>query len=137
MLIKILKLQVKSGEEQLAEDFWKINNYVAGSYDQRKDFEILNQEMTNLEEKVSKVRNRLFYLALPPSVFASVTSMLKATCMSTAGWTRCIIEKPFGKDSESSAVLANHLSSLFKEEQLYRIGKHSVLSDDLTIQIFD
>merc|ERR1711976_329202 len=45
--------KVKSGEEQLAEDFWKINNYVAGSYDQRKDFEILNQEMTNLEEKVS------------------------------------------------------------------------------------
>jgi len=116
--------KVKSGEEQLAEDFWKINNYVAGSYDQRKDFEILNQEMTNLEEKVSKVRNRLFYLALPPSVFASVTSMLKATCMSTAGWTRCIIEKPFGKDSESSAVLANHLSSLFKEEQLYRIDHY-------------
>merc|ERR1719499_1522145 len=116
--------KVKSGEEQLAENFWKINNYVAGSYDQRKDFEILNQEMTNLEEKVSKVRNRLFYLALPPSVFASVTSMLKATCMSTAGWTRCIIEKPFGKDSESSAVLANHLSSLFKEEQLYRIDHY-------------
>jgi len=116
--------KVKSGEEQLADDFWKINNYVAGSYDTKRDFEILNQEMTNLEEKVSKVRNRLFYLALPPSVFASVTSLLKATCMSTAGWTRCIVEKPFGKDSESSAVLANHLSSLFKEEQLYRIDHY-------------
>lgn len=116
--------KVKSGEEQLADDFWKINNYVAGSYDTKRDFEILNQEMTNLEEKVSKVRNRLFYLALPPSVFASVTSLLKATCMSPSGWTRCIVEKPFGKDSESSAVLANHLSSLFKEEQLYRIDHY-------------
>jgi len=116
--------KVKSGEEQLADDFWKINNYVAGSYDTKRDFEILNQEMTNLEEKVSKVRNRLFYLALPPSVFASTCTLLKATCMSPAGWTRCIVEKPFGKDSESSAVLSNHLSSLFKEDQLYRIDHY-------------
>jgi len=84
--------KVKSGEEQLAEDFWKVNNYVAGGYDAKRDFEMLNQEMTNLEAKVSKTANRVFYLALPPSVFASVTSQLKATCMSTSGWTRCIVE---------------------------------------------
>jgi len=116
--------KVKSGEEQLAEDFWKVNNYVAGGYDAKRDFEMLNQEMTNLEAKVSKTANRVFYLALPPSVFASVTSQLKATCMSTSGWTRCIVEKPFGKDSESSAILATHLSSLFKEDQLYRIDHY-------------
>ena len=85
---------------------------------------MLNQEMTNLEEKVSKTRNRLYYLALPPSVFASVTTMIKQTCMSQPGWSRIIVEKPFGKDSESSAALSNHLSSLFKEEQLYRIDHY-------------
>ena len=58
---------------------------MAGGYDAKRDFELLNQEMTNLEEKVSKVRNRLFYLALPPSVFASVTTAIKETCMSPAG----------------------------------------------------
>ena len=68
---------MKSGEEALANEFWKVNSYVAGSYDTKRDFEMLNQEMSNLEEKISKVRNRLYYLALPPSVFASVTSLIK------------------------------------------------------------
>lgn len=115
---------MKSGEESLEEAFWKANSYVAGNYDTKRDFELLNQEMTNLEEKVSKVRHRLFYLALPPSVFASVTTLIKSTCMSPAGWSRIIVEKPFGKDSESSAALSNHLSSLFREEQLYRIDHY-------------
>jgi glucose-6-phosphate 1-dehydrogenase len=117
-------LKVKPGEEHLEEEFWQNNSYVAGSYDTKRDFEMLNQEMSNLEEKMSKVHNRLFYLALPPSVFESVTTSLKSTCMSTTGWSRVIVEKPFGKDSESSAKLSNHLSSLFKEDQLYRIDHY-------------
>ena len=39
-------------------------------------------------------------------------------------WTRVIIEKPFGKDLESSEKLSKHLSQLFKEEQLYRIDHY-------------
>lgn len=114
-------IKVKDGEESLLEEFWKANSYVAGSYDTKRDFELLNQEMTNLEEKAA---NRLFYLALPPSVFASVTTLIKANCMSTSGWSRIIVEKPFGKDSDSSAELSNHLSALFKEDQLYRIDHY-------------
>ena len=68
--------------------------------------------------------NRLFYLALPPSVFIPVTTHLKSAAMSKTGWTRVIVEKPFGKDSDSSATLSTHLSSLFKEEQLYRIDHY-------------
>ena len=114
---------MKSGEESLADEFWKVNSYVAGSYEE-PHFKRLNQEMSKLEEKISNVRNRLFYLALPPSVYKKVASLIKATCMSSAGWNRIIVEKPFGKDSESSATLSNHLSSLFKEEQLYRIDHY-------------
>jgi len=117
-------LKVKPGEEHLEEEFWQNNSYVAGSYDTKRDFEMLNQEMSNLEQKISKVCNRLFYLALPPSVFESVTTAIKNTCMSPSGWSRVIVEKPFGKDSDSSAKLSNHLSSLFKEEQLYRIDHY-------------
>ena len=74
---------MKSGEESLADEFWKVNSYVAGAYDTKRDFEMLNQEMSNLEEKISRVRNRLYYLALPPSVFASVTSLIKGFCYIT------------------------------------------------------
>merc|ERR1712079_674077 len=103
------------GEEEALDRFWDSNHYVAGSYDTRRDFELLHKEMTAVEKGHA---NRLFYLALPPSVFKPVTSMLKASCMSQTGWTRVIVEKPFGKDSASSADLSNHLASItitFKE----------------------
>ena len=57
-------------------------------------------------------------------MFEPVTSNIKETCMSPSGWSRVIVEKPFGKDSASSAKLSNHLSSLFKEEELYRIDHY-------------
>lgn len=44
--------------------------------------------------------------------------------MSPSGWTRVIVEKPFGKDSASSADLSDHLQNLFTEEQLYRIDHY-------------
>ena len=44
--------------------------------------------------------------------------------MSQTGWTRVIVEKPFGKDSASSADLSNHLQKLFSEDQLYRIDHY-------------
>lgn len=114
-------MKVKAGEEERFEEFWKVNYYVKGSYDTRRDFELLNQEIT----KVGTERaNRIFYLALPPSVFETVTANLKQCCMAPVGWTRVIIEKPFGKDSDSSAKLSKHLAGLFREEELYRIDHY-------------
>ncbi|XP_021946745.1 glucose-6-phosphate 1-dehydrogenase isoform X1 [Folsomia candida] len=115
-------MSVKPDESEAYEQFWQVNDYVAGSYDGRRDFELLNQEIAKKEKNAAA--NRLFYLALPPSVFEPVTSSLRNTCMATRGWTRVIIEKPFGKDSESSAQLSSHLASLFKEEQIYRIDHY-------------
>lgn len=40
------------------------------------------------------------------------------------GWTRIIIEKPFGHDLESSEKLSKHLASLFSETQIYRIDHY-------------
>lgn len=40
------------------------------------------------------------------------------------GWTRVIIEKPFGRDAASSLKLSNHLSKLFREDQVYRIDHY-------------
>ena len=116
-------MQGQETEEEKADRFWSLNSYVAGSYDQEADFENLDAAITKLEAG-SAIGNRLFYLALPPSVFIPVTTHLKSASMAKTGWTRVIVEKPFGKDSASSATLSNHLSSLFKEEQLYRIDHY-------------
>lgn len=73
--------QVKPDEKEAYECFWQLNDYVAGSYDVRRDFELLNQEICKKEKNAAA--NRLFYLALPPSVFEPVTSNLQHTCMAT------------------------------------------------------
>jgi glucose-6-phosphate 1-dehydrogenase len=69
-------VKAKEGEEDLLEQFWAANHYVAGSYDNQGDFQRLNQEMVAVEKGIA---NCLFYLALPPSVFKPVTSMLKVS----------------------------------------------------------
>ncbi|XP_066598128.1 glucose-6-phosphate 1-dehydrogenase [Prorops nasuta] len=115
-------MKVKSDEAEKYEEFWKLNHYMAGSYDTREDFAKLNQEIEKHENGIAA--NRLFYLALPPSVFEKVTVHIRNLCMGLKGWTRIIIEKPFGRDDMTSQRLSDHLASLFKEDQIYRIDHY-------------
>lgn len=115
-------LKVKPEEKEKFEKFWSANFYLPGSYDVESDYKLLNDKISELE--VDKIANRLFYLALPPSIFEEVTIHIKSACMGTKGWNRIIIEKPFGRDDVSSNALSEHLASLFTEEQLYRIDHY-------------
>ena len=49
---------------------------------------------------------------------------IKQNAMSSKGWTRIIIEKPFGRDLESCEELLGTLSKHFKEEQMFRIDHY-------------
>lgn len=72
-------MKVKPIEQKQYEEFWKINYYFSGQYDSRRDFEILNQELSTFEKRTTA--NRLFYLALPPSVYELVTVHIRESCM--------------------------------------------------------
>lgn len=115
-------MKVRPGEERKFEKFWQANDYISGSYDKRVDYEMLNQLITKAEK--GPVANRIFYLAVPPTVFEDVTVNIRNACVSIKGFTRVIIEKPFGRDDISSTKLSNHLAALFKEEQIYRIDHY-------------
>uniref|UniRef100_G3VHF4 Glucose-6-phosphate 1-dehydrogenase n=1 Tax=Sarcophilus harrisii TaxID=9305 RepID=G3VHF4_SARHA len=109
-------------ENQRLEEFFSRNSYVAGQYNEPASFQRLNAHMNSLHH--GKQANRLFYLALPPTVYEAVTKNIKESCMSQEGWNRIIVEKPFGKDLQSSDKLSNHISSLFHEDQIYRIDHY-------------
>eukprot|EP00043_Microstomoeca_roanoka_P013759 m.135265 g.135265 ORF g.135265 m.135265 type:complete len:510 (-) comp15844_c1_seq1:197-1726(-) len=118
-------LKARVGEEQVLDEFLSRQEYVSGQYDQKESFDNLNKYLEDQFKKTGKKKeNRIFYLALPPSVFEPVTANLRAACMSKSGWTRIIVEKPFGKDSESFAKLRQHLDQLFTEDQIYRIDHY-------------
>lgn len=111
------------------ETFLKMITYVSGSYTDIKDFEHLEEELRKREKLFSKSpgkANRLFYLALPPSVFVdSATGIRKGTSPhNQLGWVRIVIEKPFGKDTDSSAELSTALEPLFDESQIFRIDHY-------------
>ncbi|XP_064415298.1 glucose-6-phosphate 1-dehydrogenase isoform X2 [Latimeria chalumnae] len=115
-------LRASEEEQDKLTQFFSRNSYLPGSYTEEAAFQKLNAHVNALPN--GQKANRLFYLALPPSVYEDVTRNIRASCMGKVGWNRVIVEKPFGKDLESSNKLSNHLSSLFKEEQIYRIDHY-------------
>eukprot|EP00161_Ancyromonas_sigmoides_P009372 TRINITY_DN2329_c0_g1_i1.p1 TRINITY_DN2329_c0_g1~~TRINITY_DN2329_c0_g1_i1.p1 ORF type:complete len:544 (-),score=285.33 TRINITY_DN2329_c0_g1_i1:8-1639(-) len=78
--------------------------------------------------------NRIFYFALPPSVFADIAKAIHSKALSKKGFNRLIIEKPFGHDLASSDVLSEQLLDLFPEESLFRCDHylHKQLVQTLT-----
>lgn len=72
-------MKVNPDEAEKYEEFWELNHYVTGTYNSQKDFELLNRELQKYEQ--GHTAHRLFYLALPPSVFESVTIHIRNVCM--------------------------------------------------------
>lgn len=71
-------------EKELFEQFLAHNVYSQGKYDDPEDFKRLTKIVEKLEHDDQGVHanNRLFYLALPPSVFEPVTKLIHDHCMS-------------------------------------------------------
>lgn len=69
-------------EQELFDQFLQHNVYVQGGYDSVEDFKKLVSTVEHLEEGSNEENNRLFYLALPPTVFEPVTKLIHDHCMS-------------------------------------------------------
>ena len=91
----------------------------------------LHQTLAEIESP-DQPANRLYYLALAPSLFTpAITAMGQAGYHHENGcWRRLIIEKPFGSDLETARRLNHIVHSVFAEHQVYRIdhylGKETV-----------
>jgi len=115
------------GEEKL-KGFLDRIRYVKGSSNE-DDFEQLANKMSQWEkeeggEAEDVNHNRLYYFAIPPSVFLDSAAAIKAKGVSETGWTRLVVEKPFGRDLESAKQLASDLSEYFSEDYIYRIDHY-------------
>lgn len=94
------------------------------------DYQALEDDIRNHEDALESGVLRLFYLALPPSLFADVArnvetcKMGKALCSKDDVLSRIIIEKPFGHDTASAKRLDAHLKQAFDEKQVYRIDHY-------------
>jgi len=96
-----------------------------------EDFQALARRITALEQEASLPGNRVFYLALPPEALPGIVGGLGQAGLSRGpGWTRLVVEKPFGRDLASSQELNRAIHRYFDESQVYRIdhylGKETV-----------
>ena len=107
------------------EEFKKLSTYVAGGYEDKESFDNLEKHLAEIESKYpGGQRNRVFYLALPPSVFIPVAANVKAANYSKDSVNRIIVEKPFGKDLDSSRELLGALKQHWSEPETFRIDHY-------------
>ncbi|KAG5643962.1 hypothetical protein DXG03_009313 [Asterophora parasitica] len=108
------------------EEFKALSTYVSGSYEDGAAFDNLNKHLEEIESKYqSKETNRIFYLALPPSVFVPVAKNLKEHAyIAKGGINRIIVEKPFGKDLDSARDLLSSLKQYWSEDETFRIDHY-------------
>ncbi len=90
------------------------------------------ERATKLEHELDLSGNRIYYLAIPPSAFEKSIQEIgeQDEAEQRDGWTRLVVEKPFGHDLESAQQLNALVHTYFDEEQIYRIdhylGKETV-----------
>ncbi|MCE2421883.1 MAG: glucose-6-phosphate dehydrogenase [Gemmatimonadetes bacterium] len=94
-------------------------------------YEDLAKRVKEIEKEYNLPGNRVFYLAIPPSSFAETVELLAESGLTeSGGWTRVVLEKPFGRDLVSAQTLNRAVQAHLDEKQVYRIdhylGKETV-----------
>ncbi|MBI3385886.1 glucose-6-phosphate dehydrogenase, partial [Candidatus Gottesmanbacteria bacterium] len=120
---------VKSIAPNVTDQFLRLVTYHRGQLEREADYTALSRVLGRMDGAWKACSNKLFYLAVPPPMYEPILKNLAASgltipCSPQEGWTRVLIEKPFGKDLKTSEMLDMHLASLFKEEQIYRIDHY-------------
>ncbi len=127
-------IQKKNQDESLLAEFLKSVYYVSFNSADSEDYPKLKKRLKELREQLDLPDKVVYYLATPPSMYEIIPQCLKDNRMHRAndksGYRRIVVEKPFGTSYESARNLNEHLRSIFKEEEIYRIdhylGKETV-----------
>lgn len=110
---------------ELMDQFLARCFYHAGQYKDPASFVALHAKM---HEKGSATGNNLFYMAIPPSIFIDTARAIRHSGLvheqGHDAWTRVVLEKPFGRDRQSSDELLASMAKVFSEEQSYRIDHY-------------
>jgi len=122
--------EISSFSDREWDTFTTRLDYLAGDFADPDTYKRLANQLSNISAPVGS--NRLFYLATPPSVAPMIIDGLAGAGLNreTNGWSRIILEKPFGRDLTSARALNRAVAQAFDEQQIYRIdhylGKETV-----------
>ena len=125
------RLNVRPGQfkEEEIKHFLDHISYEQGMFDDTASYTQLSNKIAQIDKGWGQCSNKLFHLSVPPTLYAGILeriadSGLNIPCSDETGWTRILIEKPFGSDIHVARSLDALLGSLFKEEQIFRIDHY-------------
>ena len=121
------------GRDEFREDVWErlagATSYLPLGFADAEGGDALGRHLAELDEQHGTRGNRVYYLAVPPSAMPTLVEKLGEQ-RSTEGWTRLIVEKPFGRDLASARELNALITRYFTENEVFRIdhylGKETV-----------
>ena len=123
--VVVKSIQSLTEDVNQAEEFASHFYYQAHNVTDTHHYVVLKKLSEKLDLQYGIEGNRIFYLAMAPSFFGTITQHLKDQALLTEnGYNRLIIEKPFGKDYESAQILNEQLRHSFDENQIYRIDHY-------------
>jgi glucose-6-phosphate 1-dehydrogenase len=106
--------------------------YLSGDYDDPATYARIADRLSRMESGDAGPLGCLFYVATPPELVPKIVNLLGRAGLNKRepGWTRIVVEKPFGRDLASARLLNAQLHAVFDESQIFRIdhylGKETV-----------
>lgn len=119
---------IKQGKGKISP-FLNLFSFQGGRFENKDDYQNLAKVLGQIDGQWKVCSNKLFYIAASPKFYEIIFKQLASSgltkpCSQEEGWTRVIVEKPFGDDLETAKKLDKILAGLFKEEQIYRIDHY-------------
>jgi glucose-6-phosphate 1-dehydrogenase len=119
--------------DEFRDDVWaelaSRTHYVPTEFGDDEEHNRVGTRLAELDEEHGTEGNRVYYLAVPPKAFPMLVEELGER-RTTHGWTRLIVEKPFGRDLASARELNALVTRYFREREIFRIdhylGKETV-----------
>ena len=110
---------------------------VSGDFADPACYAAVAEALRDVEQRYKTEGNRLFYLAVPPSVFQPIISHLGPSGLAPRTvdqrerpWIRIVVEKPYGHSLDTARALNKFVLERYGEHQVYRIdhylGKETV-----------
>ena len=109
------------------DSYLQLFSYQKGDFSVKEDYLVLEEYLERLENDWQEKANKLFYLAVPPTLYEGIFEHLSSTKIAReqkGTWNRIVVEKPFGNDLRTAEKLDEILGKLFSEEQIYRIDHY-------------
>lgn len=121
------KFSRQAFDPRLWDSFAAAVFYHRSEFEDAAGYEALRRRIEEMEARQGAPGNRLFYLAAAPEQFAPILAHLKGAglCRSPrGGWSRVIVEKPFGRDLATARALNQAVEEAFPERETYRIDHY-------------